>query len=69
MIYHIFKGIVLKINCKNINIELDLLKHYIILFAIRYLTDDNVDLRFIKSYTDFTNILLSFKQLFLYYWK
>jgi len=51
-----------KTNYKNI--ELDLLKYYIILFAIRHLTDNSIDSRFIKSYASFANMLSSFKQLF-----
>ncbi len=51
-----------KTNHKNI--ELDLLKYYIILFVIWYLMNDSIDLRFIKSYTDFSNMSLNFKQLF-----
>ena len=63
MVHHIFKGIVLKTNHKNI--DLNLLKHYITLFAIWHLTDCGIDLRFTKSCTSFANISPNFKQLFL----
>src|SRR6266540_833302 len=63
IVYHIFKGIVLKINHKNIN--LDLLKYYTILFAIKHLTDGSIDSRFIRPYTGFINMISNFNQLFL----
>ncbi|GET52155.1 hypothetical protein GLOIN_2v1772347 [Rhizophagus irregularis DAOM 181602=DAOM 197198] len=40
MVYHIFKGMVPKTNCKNI--DLDLLKCYNTLFAIRHLADGGI---------------------------
>src|SRR6266542_1404082 len=62
MVYYIFKGMVSKTNCKNI--ELDLLKHYTILFTIQHLIDSSINLRFIRSCSGFTNMSLNFKQLF-----
>ncbi|CAG8439542.1 10828_t:CDS:2, partial [Scutellospora calospora] len=41
MVHQIFKSIVLRTNCKNI--ELDLLKRYTTLFAIRHLIDSGID--------------------------
>ncbi|GBC54032.2 hypothetical protein GLOIN_2v1848961 [Rhizophagus irregularis DAOM 181602=DAOM 197198] len=61
MVYRIFKGMVPKTNCKNI--DLDLLKRYNTLFAIRYLADGGIDPRFNRSCTGFTNS--NFGQLFL----
>jgi hypothetical protein len=46
-------GIVPKTNCKNI--DLDLLKRYNTLFAIRHLADGGTDPRFVSSCTGFTN--------------
>src|SRR6266542_7041533 len=62
MVHCIFKGMIQKTNHKNI--ELDLLKHYIILFAIQHLMNGNIDSRFIRSCTDFSNMPSNFKQLF-----
>ncbi|CAB4442476.1 unnamed protein product [Rhizophagus irregularis] len=61
MVHRIFKGIVPKTNCKNI--DLDLLKRYNTLFAIRHLADGGIDPRFNRSCTGFTNS--NFGQLFL----
>lgn len=61
MVHRIFKGMVPKTNCKNI--DLDLLKRYNILFAIRHLADGGIDSRFNRSCTGFTNS--NFGQLFL----
>ena len=61
MVYYIFKGIVPKTNCKNI--DLDLLKRYNTLFAIRHLADGCIDPRFNKSCIGFTNS--NFSQLFV----
>ena len=61
MVYRIFKGMVPKTNCKNI--DLDLLKRYNTLFAIRHLADGGIDPRFNRSCTGFTNS--NFGQLFL----
>src|SRR6266540_5281914 len=62
MVHCIFKGIVQKTNHKNI--ELDLLKHYITLFAIWHLMDGSTDSRFIRSCASFSNMPSNFKQLF-----
>jgi hypothetical protein len=61
MVHRIFKGIVPKTNCKNI--DLDLLKRYNTLFAIRHLADGGIDPRFNKSCIGFTNS--NFSQLFV----
>ncbi|EXX57795.1 hypothetical protein GLOIN_2v1848961 [Rhizophagus irregularis DAOM 181602=DAOM 197198] len=61
MVHHIFKRMVPKTNCKNI--DLDLLKRYNTLFAIRHLADGGIDSRFNRSCTGFTNS--NFGQLFL----
>lgn len=55
MVHRIFKGIVIKTNRKNI--DLDLLKNYTTLFAIRHLVDGGNDSRFTKSCTGFTNTI------------
>ena len=62
IVYSIFKEMVPKTNRKNI--DLDLLKHYTILFAIWHLTNSGIDSRFTKSCTGFANISPNFKQLF-----
>ena len=61
MVHRIFKGMVLKTNCKNI--DLDLLKRYNTIFAIRYLVNGGIDPRFNRSCAGFTNT--NFGQLFL----
>jgi hypothetical protein len=61
MVHRIFKGMVPKTNCKNI--DLDLLKRYNTLFAIRHLADGGIDPRFNRPCTGFTNS--NFGQLFL----
>ncbi|POG59228.1 hypothetical protein GLOIN_2v1487998 [Rhizophagus irregularis DAOM 181602=DAOM 197198] len=61
MVYRIFKRMVPKTNCKNI--DLDLLKRYNTLFAIRHLADGGINPRFNRSCTGFTNS--NFGQLFL----
>ena len=63
MVYHIFKGMVPKTNRKNL--DLDLLKRYTTLFAIRHLIDGGIDSRFIKSCIEFKNMQLNFNRLFL----
>ena len=63
MVHCIFKEMVPKTNCKNI--DLDLLKHYTIFFVIRHLTDNSIDPRFIRSYIGFADIASDFNQLFL----
>ncbi|CAB4385992.1 unnamed protein product [Rhizophagus irregularis] len=60
MVYRIFKGMVPKTNCKNI--DLDLLKRYNTLFAIRHLADGGIDPRLNRSCTGFTSS--NFDQLF-----
>ena len=62
MVHRIFKGMVSKTNRKNI--ELDLLKNYTTLFAIRHIIDGGIDSRF-NSCIGFANMPLNFKQLFL----
>jgi hypothetical protein len=62
MVHRIFKNMVLRTNCKNI--ELDLLKRYTTLFAIRHLIDGGVDIRISKSNQGFVNISQDFKKLF-----
>ena len=59
MVHRIFKGMVPKMNCKNI--DLDLLKRYNTIFAIRHLVDGGIDPRFNRPCTGFTNL----GQLFL----
>jgi hypothetical protein len=54
MVHKIFKGIVPKINRKNI--ELDLLKRYTTLFALRHLIDGGIDSRLSKPCDNFTNL-------------
>ena len=53
MVHRIFKAIVSRTNCKNI--ELDLLKHYTTLFAIRYLIDGGTDRGLLRTSYGFTN--------------
>ena len=61
MVHRVFKGMVPKTNFKNI--DLDLLKRYNTIFAIRHLTDGGIDPRFNKSCDGFTSS--NFDQLFL----
>ncbi|CAB4376076.1 unnamed protein product [Rhizophagus irregularis] len=61
MVHRIFKGMVPKTNCKKI--DLDLLKCYNTLFAIRHLADGGIDPRLNRSCTGFTSS--NFDQLFL----
>ena len=51
--HRIFKGIVPKTNCKNI--DLDQVKRYNALFAIHHLADDGTDPRFASSCVGFAN--------------
>ncbi|GET52594.1 hypothetical protein GLOIN_2v1790940 [Rhizophagus irregularis DAOM 181602=DAOM 197198] len=60
MVHRIFKGMVPKTNCKTI--DLDLLKRYNTLFAIRHLADGGIDPRLNRSCTGFTSS--NFDQLF-----
>ena len=53
MVHRIFKGIVIKTNRKNI--DLDLLKNYTTLFAIRHLVDGGIDPRFARSCAGFAS--------------
>jgi hypothetical protein len=53
MVHRIFKGIVPRTNRKNI--DLDLLKRYNTLFAIRHLIDGGIDPRFARSCTGFAD--------------
>lgn len=54
MVHRIFKNIVPRTNRKNI--DLDLLKRYTTLFAIRHLIDGGVDNRFSFTNNAFTNL-------------
>lgn len=60
MVHRIFKGIVPKTNRKNI--DLDLVKRYNTLFAIRHLADGGTDPRFASSCAGFANS--NFENLF-----
>ncbi|GET49913.1 hypothetical protein GLOIN_2v1790940 [Rhizophagus irregularis DAOM 181602=DAOM 197198] len=60
MVHRIFKGMIPKTNCKTI--DLDLLKCYNTLFAIRHLADGGIDPRLNRSCTGFTSS--NFDQLF-----
>src|ERR1051325_4114071 len=53
MVHRVFKGIVPKTNRKNI--DLDLLKRYNTLFAIRHLVDGGIDPRFARSCAGFAS--------------
>ncbi|PKY23928.1 hypothetical protein RhiirB3_387609 [Rhizophagus irregularis] len=54
MVHRIFKSIVPKTNLKNVN--LDLLKHYNTLFALRHLLDGGIDLRVPTANSGFMNL-------------
>ena len=54
MVHKIFKGMVPKMNRKNI--ELDLMKRYTTLFALRHLIDGGIDPRISRSCEGFTNL-------------
>jgi len=58
MVHQIFKAMVPKTNRKNI--ELDLLKRYTTLFAIRHLVDGGIDQRLSRSCDGFTNMASNF---------
>ena len=62
MVHRIFKGMVPRTNRKNV--ELDLVKKYITLFAIRHLIDGGIDSRFLSNSQGFVNISRSAKRLF-----
>jgi hypothetical protein len=53
MVHRVFKGIVPRTNRKNI--DLDLLKRYNTLFAIRHLVDGGIDPRFTRSCAGFAS--------------
>jgi hypothetical protein len=61
MVHWIFKAMVLRTNRKNI--ELDLLKRYTTLFAIRHLTDGGIDWRLESSCNGFTTMDSNFGNL------
>ncbi|EXX55552.1 hypothetical protein GLOIN_2v1886076 [Rhizophagus irregularis DAOM 181602=DAOM 197198] len=61
MVHRIFKNIVIRINRKNI--ELDLLKRYTTLFAIRHLFDGGIDKRFSSTNNALTNLPYHLKRL------
>jgi len=61
MIHRIFKNIAPRTNRKNI--DLDLLKRYTTLFAIRHLFDGGVDGRFSSSNNALTNLPHHLKRL------
>ena len=62
MVHRIFKGMVPRTNCKNI--ELDLLKRYTTLFAIRHLMDGGINNRSSSNSQGFIDILQNNKRLF-----
>ena len=61
MVHQIFKAIVSRTNCKNV--ELDLLKQYTILFAIRHLVDGGVDQRLLQPCRGFATMSSNFGNL------
>ena len=61
MVHYIFKEMVPKTNCKNI--DLDLLKHYNTIFAIWHLVNGGIDPRFNRFCISF--ISSNFGHLFL----
>ena len=62
MIHRIFKNMVPRTNCKNI--EFDLLKCYTTLQSIRHLADGGIDPRNLRSSAEFINISQGFDHLF-----
>ena len=58
MVHRIFKAMVPRTNRKNI--ELDLLKRYTTLFAIRHLADGGTDQRLSRPCHGFTNMFSNF---------
>lgn len=62
MIHRIFKGMVPRTNRKNV--ELDLVKKYTTLLAIRHLIDGGVDSRFLRNSQGFVDISQSAERLF-----
>jgi hypothetical protein len=61
MVHRIFKNIVSRTNQKNV--DLDLLKRYTTLFAIRHLFDSGVDRRLSSTNNALTNLLHHLKRL------
>ena len=63
MVHQIFKAMVSRTNRKNI--ELDLLKRYTTLFAIRHLIDGGTDRRLSRTSYGFTNMSSNFGNLLI----
>ena len=61
MVHRIFKNIVPRTNRKNV--DLDLLKRYTTLFAVRHLFDGGVDKRLSSTNNALTNLLHHLKRL------
>jgi len=61
MVHHIFKAMVPRTNCKNV--ELDLLKRYTTLFAIRHLVDGGADQRLSQPCRGFAAMPSNFRNL------
>ncbi|GES82480.1 hypothetical protein GLOIN_2v1790940 [Rhizophagus clarus] len=61
MVHQIFKAIVPQTNCKNV--ELDLLKRYTTLFAIRHLVDGGADQRLSQPCRGFATMSSNFRNL------
>jgi hypothetical protein len=61
MVHRIFKAMVPRTNRKNV--ELDLLKRYTTLFAIRHLVDGGIDQRLLQPCYGFANMSSDFKNL------
>ena len=62
MVHRIFKNMVPRTNCKNI--EFDLLKRYTTLQSIRHLADGRINPRNLQPSIDFMNISQDFNYLF-----
>ncbi|CAB4416814.1 unnamed protein product [Rhizophagus irregularis] len=61
MVHRIFKAMVPQTNCKNV--ELDLLKRYTTLLAIRYLVDRGADQRLSQPCRGFATMQSNFRNL------
>ncbi|GBC32371.2 hypothetical protein GLOIN_2v1790940 [Rhizophagus irregularis DAOM 181602=DAOM 197198] len=61
MVHRIFKAMVPRTNCKNV--ELDLLKQYTTLFAIRHLVDGGADQRLSQPCRGFATMSSNFRNL------
>ncbi|GET02425.1 hypothetical protein GLOIN_2v1790940 [Rhizophagus clarus] len=61
MVHRIFKAMVSRTNCKNV--ELDLLKRYTTLFAIRHLIDGGADQRLSQPCRGFATMSSNFRNL------